>query len=272
MPSPTLTQEPPTSTPTAVPPTEPSDTPTPQAIIHTFEANVDIADPGETITLTWRWSGADTGTIYHLMATGQLSLPTWEVEPTGSLTYTIAPERRNFDTFALFLNSEGEGVVAQDTLQISLRCPDEWFFSPAPDICPAAPAVFSDGAEQHFEHGVMLWNRAEGRIYVLFEEPSREWRAYTDEWEEGDPVSDPGIDPPSGLYQPVRGFGLVWREEPNVRDRLGWAVHPEQGYETALQSTSHVRYRDLYIRALGGGVWKLGPNGSSWELVSTESD
>ncbi len=268
--SPAPTEQPATSTPTRATPTEPSDTPTPEAVIHTFEASVDIADPGETITLTWRWSGADTGTIYHLMATGQLSMPTWEVERTGSVTYTIAPERRNYDTFALFLNNEGEGVVAQDTLQIPLRCPDEWFFSPAPDICPAGAAVFTDGAEQHFEDGVMVWNQAEGRIYVLSEEPSREWRAYTDEWEEGDPISDPDIDPPPGLYQPVRGFGLVWREQPHVRERLGWAIHPEQGYETALQHTSHVRYSDLYIRALGGGVWKLGPNGSSWEYIPPE--
>jgi hypothetical protein len=82
-------------------------------------------------------------------------------------------------------------------------------------------------------------------------------------------VSDPDIDPPPRLYQPVRGFGLLWREEPGVRERLGWAVDREEGYQTALQRTSH-RYWDLYIRALDGGVWKLGPNGSSWEHISTE--
>jgi hypothetical protein len=181
--TPTPPEQPPTSrpTPTSAPPTEPTATPTPQATIHVFKANVDIAGPGETITLTWRWSGADVATIYHLMDTGQLGELHWEVEPTGSLQYTIAAERRNHDAFMLFLNDEREGVVAQDTLQIPVRCPDEWFFRPAPGICPASPVTVTDGAEQHFERGVMLWNRAEGRIYGLFEEPYPPWSAYTDE-------------------------------------------------------------------------------------------
>ncbi|MFW6135911.1 MAG: hypothetical protein ACOC7N_03725, partial [Chloroflexota bacterium] len=276
-PSPAVpTEEPGTAAPTLTSaPPEPSATPTPGATIHMFEANVDIADPGDTITLTWHWSGADAAGIYHHFPAGQLGEPQWQVGPTGSLKYTIPPETRNYETFSLHLhraNDEGRQVAVQ-TLQIKLRCPDEWFFSPAPDICPVSPATVTDGAEQHFEHGVMLWNRAEGRIHVLFE-PSGGWiggwRAYTDHWEEGDPLSDPDVEPPPGFYQPMRGFGLLWREGSHVRERLGWAIDREQGYETALQHTSHYRYRDLYIRALDGGVWKLGPNGSSWEHISTE--
>lgn len=236
-------------------------------MIHTFEANVDLADPGETITLTWHWTGAGRATIYHLFPTGQLSLPYWEVGQTGALQYTISPDRRNYDTFALFVGSE-EGLLAQATVQIQLRCPDEWFFSPAPDICPAGPATVSAGAEQHFERGVMLWVGAEGRIYILFDDGrSPQWSAYTDRWEEGDPVKDPSLEPPPGLQQPVRGFGLVWRQNPSVRERLGWAVSEERGYETALQRTSHTRYRHLYIRALDGGAWRLAPNSSGWEKL-----
>jgi hypothetical protein len=67
----------------------------------------------------------------------------------------------------------------------------------------------------------------------------------------------------------VRGFGLLWREEPGIRERLGWAVDEERAYRTAIQGTSHARYSDLYIRALDDGVWKLGPNGSSWEQIAT---
>lgn len=265
----TPTDQLPGGTPSSTPPPAPTGE-TGGPTVHTFQADVEVADPGDTITLSWRWSGADGATIYHLMPTGQLSEPFWQVEPTGSLQYTISPDRRNHDTFALFLTDDEQGLVAQATLQIPLRCPDEWFFSPAPDICPAGPATASDGAEQHFEHGVMLWNQAEGRIYVLFNEDLQPaWSAYTDRWEEGDPAVDPDIEPPLGFYQPVRGFGLIWREEPGLRERLGWAIDPERGYRTALQRTSHARYSDLYIRALGGGVWKLGPNGSSWEHLTT---
>ncbi len=286
--SPTATEEMPTATPlpdtatpttteTSVPPsptaTRPRPSPTPtagQAVIHTFEANVELADPGDTITLTWHWTGGEQAAIYHLMRTGQLSEPSWEVGQTGSVQYTIAPERRDHDTFVLFVSGE-EGVQARATVQIRLRCPDEWFFTPAPDICPAVPATVGPGAEQHFERGLMLWVGPEERIYVLFDDGmGRRWSAYEDRWEEGMPTSDPGIEAPPGLEQPVRGFGLVWRENAQVREGLGWAIAEEQGYQTAMQRTSHVRYSDLYIRAADGGVWKLRPNGSSWEKVGAD--
>ena len=279
LPTPTPHQEtprpgPPTSSPTPLPASpSPSATPSPSptagaAVIHSFRADVDVADPGDTITLSWHWSGGEGATIYHLFPTGQLSEPFWEVGPTGSLDYTISPDRRNTDMFVLYVFDQG-AVAAQDTLVIALTCPDEWFFTGGPDICPTGPALFGEGAEQHFQGGTMVWVGAEDRIYVLFHDPQyRRWRAYQDEWDEGDPTMDPTIEPPAGLLQPVRGFGLVWRENPEVRERLGWALREEQGYETALQRTSHVRYPDLYIRAADGGVWKLGPNGSAWEYVA----
>jgi hypothetical protein len=233
--------------------------------IHTFRANVELADPGDTITLTWHWSGGQGASIYHLLPTGQLGTPLEEVGPTGSLEYTISAERRNTDTFALFVMDE-EGLAVQATAQVALHCPDEWFFSPAPDICPAGPAIVTAGAEEHFERGTMLWVGAEDRIYVLYDDGGQlQWYAYSDEWDEGEPTIDPEIEPPPGYQQPVRGFGLVWRAEPSVRERLGWAVDQERGYETAVQRSSHARYPVLYIRALDGGVWQLGANGSAWE-------
>jgi hypothetical protein len=49
-----------------------------------------------------------------------------------------------------------------------------------------------------------------------------------------------GENPPPGLYEPVSGFGLVWRGEvegidPQVRARIGWATEPEFGFTTATQ-------------------------------------
>ena len=73
--------------------------------------------------------------------------------------------------------------------------------------------------------------------------------------------------PPPGYYQPVRGFGLVWREQPNVRDRLGWALAPEAGFETAVQHTSYPKYNHTYLRALDGNVWWLWPEHSGWEKI-----
>jgi hypothetical protein len=151
------------------------------------------------------------------------------------------------------------------TLEIPLRCPDSWFFANPPEICPARPALVSAGAEQHFQGGVMLWLAAEDRIYVLYaggQDP--EWGAFTDEWDPGEPENDPTLLPPTGFYQPVRGFGQVWREQPGVRDRLGWAIGEEVAYQTAVQRTSYAKYNESYIQAMDGGVWLLEAERSGW--------
>ena len=33
--------------------------------------------------------------------------------------------------------------------------------------------------------------------------------------------------PPSGRYEPAYGFGKLWREQPGVREQLGWATAEE---------------------------------------------
>lgn len=201
------------------------------------------------------------------MASGQLSLPYWEVDGSGQITYTISTGERNSTRFVLFATAAGETVQA--TLSVTLTCPDVWFFSPAPEICPASAAMESAAAEEPFEQGTMIWVKEQDLIYVLFSDGvSPHWRAYQDRWNEGDPTNDPALEPPPGLFQPERGFGLVWREEPGVRDRLGWALAPEASYVTKVQATSRFKYNDLYVGALDGRVWMLKPEGSGWEIIA----
>jgi hypothetical protein len=253
----------PTGQPTAAPP--PSSTPDSEASVDYFRANVAEADPGDSITLEWATTGADSVTLWRLMATGQLA-EFWDVEQSGTFDYAIPKHARNRITFALAVTpGMGELGTSMTTLEIPLRCPDTWFFANPPDICPATAAIVSAGAEQHFQGGLMLWSAAEDRIYVLFaggQEP--EWNAFTDEWDPGEPENDPTLQPPAGFYQPVRGFGQVWREQPGVRDRLGWAIDEEIGYQTAVQRTSYAKYNETYIRAVDGGVWRLEAERSGW--------
>lgn len=240
--------------------------PHPTPLIDYFRADVEIADPGQTIELQWSTQETTWVTIYHLLPTGQLGT-WWEVGANGTMTYTISPLARNQIRFMLFAGNEGT-PYASTTLTIPLTCPDTWFFNPHPDICPAGPAIVANGAEQHFEHGLMLWVEEEDRIYVLFDDGnSPRWSAYQDEWEPGDPDDDPTIIPPPGYYQPVRGFGLVWREQIGVRARLGWAVDLESTYTTAVQRTSYPRYNDTFIRAADGNVWRLITEHSGWEKI-----
>ncbi|GIK55905.1 MAG: hypothetical protein BroJett015_15680 [Chloroflexota bacterium] len=237
--------------------------PAPQIL--SFTANVDIADPGDTIELSWVTANAVTVTLYHLLPTGQLG-QFWDVAAVGSMPYTISEAARNVERFMLFAAGENE-PYASATVEIILTCPHPWFFAPAPDICAQDAALLSPAAEQQFEHGWLIWVGEEDLIYVLYEDDvfSPKWQAFTDEWDPGDPVSDTTIIPPDGFYQPLRGFGLVWREQPFVRDRLGWAVVEEVGGDTAVQRTSYARYNHTYIRALDADIWHLFPEHSAWE-------
>jgi uncharacterized membrane protein (DUF373 family) len=93
--------------------------------------------------------------------------------------------------------------------------------------CPAAVETASWAAWQKFEGGALLWWETTRRIYVLYQDGR--WTVFDDLWTTGNPESDPSIAPPAGRFQPVRGFGKVWRERQGVREKLGWAIEREQG-------------------------------------------
>lgn len=92
-------------------------------------------------------------------------------------------------------------------------------------------------ALEAFEGGLMIWRADMGEVYALL--PEGDWYAITDAWTEGQPESDPTIVPPAGRFQPIRGFGKVWRENPWLRGRLGWAVEPERGVTARAQRFEH---------------------------------
>jgi hypothetical protein len=48
---------------------------------------------------------------------------------------------------------------------------------------------------------------------------------YNDTWDASQPTSA-GLVPPAGFYEPVRGFGKVWRDN-SLGSTLGWATDQE---------------------------------------------
>ena len=67
-----------------------------------FTVNVPIADPGETITLSWETTNAVSVTLYHLV--GGVFGTFWNVPPIGEMAYEISSGSRNYESFALFLH------------------------------------------------------------------------------------------------------------------------------------------------------------------------
>lgn len=88
-----------------------------------------------------------------------------------------------------------------------------------------------NGAVQPFQNGLMVW--ADGPIYVFYQ--SGQFQRFTDTFVDGvDPASG-GELAPDGLLEPVRGFGKIWRLNPDVRAGLGWGVSGESGGQVTIQ-------------------------------------
>ena len=98
---------------------------------------------------------------------------------------------------------------------------------------PAEPQV-TGAAIQWYEHGFMIWIKATGSLYVLYDQSGQHMSGtmaiYADTWKDGMPETDPNIVPPAGMYQPTRGGGLLWRTNAQVRAGLGWGIDVPHGY------------------------------------------
>ncbi|HUS15827.1 MAG TPA: hypothetical protein VM536_12515, partial [Chloroflexia bacterium] len=90
-----------------------------------------------------------------------------------------------------------------------------------------ASAGVREAVVQRFQRGLLFWNGDRKQIYELDSNPLN-WFRFADTWQDGDPTG-PFSTPIAGLYEPIRGFGKLWREQADVRSRLGWGLDPETG-------------------------------------------
>ncbi len=94
-------------------------------------------------------------------------------------------------------------------------------------------------AEQPFENGWMfaLLERREIWVLIFTHANGGQWLTFPDEYEEGDPEPGLGTEPPEGLVEPIRGFGLIWHERltDEQRQTIGWATWEEIGFTTTYR-------------------------------------
>ncbi|MHB8625547.1 MAG: hypothetical protein ACYDEO_05020 [Aggregatilineales bacterium] len=235
--------------------------------IEYFTTDAQNVHAGDTLTLYWSITGADHAVIYRMNADGTHD-QFWQVGRSGSLIVSTRPADTNTVRFGITV---GDSLNRLDqTLTVSIGCAStQWFFSPAPAGCPAAPPQFSPAAQESFERGQMIWIGNQGRIYVLFNDNKKPgWAVYADAFKDGQPDRDPSLAPPPNLSQPIRGFGLVWRTQPHVRDRLGWATGPELGFDGVYQSDSvAVPNTVLYMRSRDKNIFQMSGKDQSWKLI-----
>lgn len=108
-------------------------------------------------------------------------------------------------------------------------------------------------AAQRFERGTMYWHSASKMIYALV--GSNTLFAAQDTWTDGQPDSDPGLVPPPGLIQPIRGFGKLWRSDLAIKDGLGWGVSGEMQHTGRWQDFE----RGALFVGMDGQIYALFP-------------
>jgi len=150
--------------------------------------------------------------------------------------------------------------------------------TPLPDGFPDVVQADVQVAEQVFEGGRMFWVQPANQIWVMVvnDNQSGEWLIYEDTFDEDtDPESDPDLDVPAGNYQPVRGFGKLWRENEEVRDILGWAVTPEFGYISRYEYVPGGEIADEdyvpgpgfhVLFSLNGEAFRFNEDSGTWQL------
>ncbi|MCY4063658.1 MAG: hypothetical protein OXG53_14905 [Chloroflexi bacterium] len=152
--------------------------------------------------------------------------------------------------------------------------------TPTPDPFPETIVGSIYVAEQRFEGGWMFWLQPNTQIWVLTEadDGKKIWSVYEDTFVEGDAESDPQILPPEGRLQPIRGFGKLWRENPEVRLAIGWALDVELGHTTRYEyhHGGNVNDDNEYVPApgyhqvktLGGDTVQFVEGSRTWRIQS----
>jgi hypothetical protein len=118
---------------------------------------------------------------------------------------------------------------------------------------------------QRYENGFMIWLAFSGDIHVFYGQDNGTLATYPARMY-GRLPDNPFFNVPSGRVRPILGFGKVWGNFQEVRDRLGWALAPERGY---IARTA-VRYgvRGFLITTPDGS--EVGTIGSSWRFSNGE--
>lgn len=238
------------------------------ARIEFFTSDVLAVQPGGTVTLFWSARNVDAAVIYRINADGTRQ-QVWNVPPDSSLAVTTRrSDRGQLD----FLLTVGEAETYNEArLQIPIRCPILWFFSPPPTECPNEEAVETGFTEQPFERGRMVYIAERNQIYVLFNDGNAPaWLSFNSQYNsEIHAESEPNFVPPPGLFQPLRELGFLWRGNDTVRNRLGLGISEASTYQGFFQTAPSSNEReDLFLTASDNTILNIIPGGTLWQIIT----
>lgn len=218
----------------AEPPAEPG------PYIISFTADTATPSTGGTITVTWAVYGVDAVQIEVTdPATASLIGKLPFLPLTGSETITIplgmAARTLNITLSAVKITVTSAGDIYDSVEQKTI----------AVEIAEPAIAKNTTGATfQSFERGFMIWRADTLDIYVFLDfgrlgAGGGRFSVFPHGVYSTLPLN-PFQAVPSGRVRPEMGFGQVWGNTPAVREALGWATRPEQGYTATARLENNV--------------------------------
>jgi hypothetical protein len=245
---------------------------------------------GDKLALAWAASG-EQAEICPILGPGPGLCQ--EVPLAGNMTIVTDEQSMAYSALALRVTAGQAVVVSGVTVHLQCQNLRAWFFAKPPLACPTGPPSVSKAAFQRFEHGMMIWLEGpqeapdDDTYYLFFQnDPAQTSFLRTYTRLEGALRLKPGASPdhrtgempPPGRFEPVSGFGLLWRgevelppqvqvpdDQKSLRQRLGWALAPEVGYDFAEQCevVPVAHYWKCYIGLPDGKVLSTHPDSTA---------
>lgn len=200
-----------------------------QRRINSFTVSPLTLTEGDPLNVSWDVSGVSAVQVYMTNYTGEPhSARPSDLAPVGRATMNAPLGVRSF---MVTLREASASTTLQRSVTVNVNCRYEWFSGGDPQYCPEQVQNIQ-ATYQEFEGGYMLlrageyiwiYFNAENTFYVMpHDMPGSEF------------FSDPA---PEGLLRPQDELEILWAGNPFIRERLGWALAPQQIYTMTYQQT-----------------------------------
>ncbi|HVO69328.1 MAG TPA: hypothetical protein VMT24_04735 [Aggregatilineaceae bacterium] len=259
-----ITGTPPVFTPTPPPQPQPTPQPQPSGDIVSFTANPNVVNPGAAVTLAWEVRGT-LGVIVEERVPNMTAVNTVVnvQSPKGSAEVFLPDYAAYSVSFTLWTSDRRASADAV----VLVHCPFAFFFGQG-DGCPSGKDIELGASYQAFENGFMIWRSDTSEIYAFYNDHTASYFLAQDYASLPEPTLT--VQPPLDRQAPGSGFGKVWANAPGVRQKLGWALSGEEGYNTRLQGVAATRQPrpafafyltlpDGSVIGSGYGVWQTVP-------------
>lgn len=242
----------------------PTETPTKTSTASVTPSMTITDTPSSTPSITFTPSITPTETVENapLLSLADLAAritdlpPTYEIPPNFGQVFPTPITFGTNPTNCTILPSGGFATALQADSSLNNQLG-----------CPTNSVVTYSSAVQTFERGVMVWMNESGGVIYVFNNNGT-FQRYPDTFVAGQDPDSGGETPPTGLIEPVRGFGKVWRTMAGVRDGVGWGITPEAGDTATIQDFTNGRLIYLPTR---GNILALTYSGSSnsgaWRIL-----